>query len=219
MASSSTDSSATRKFRVVSAEFSHETNTFCIIPTTLDNFRRQVFIDNEEEIRKLRSNTRDCFGATFEAEAKFGWDLGCAVCASANPTGKVQDSVLDLVVELILAKIREQKPGDLDGLLLHLHGAMVTESHEDAEGELLRRLRDEVGPDVPIIVTLDLHGNITEMMASMASALIAVRTYPHIDFYERSVQGAALLQRAMLKEVLYNILLLLFYRLLYFYYY
>jgi microcystin degradation protein MlrC len=188
-----------KKFRVVSAEFSHETNTFCIIPTTLDNFKRQVFIDTEEEIRKQRHDTRDCFGATFEAGLKYGWDLGCAVCASANPTGKVQDAVFDLVYQLILDKIREQP--SVDGLLLHLHGAMVTESFEDAEGELLRRLRIEVGPNVPIVVTLDLHGNITELMADSCSSLIAVRTYPHIDFYERAVQGAELLQRAMSKEI------------------
>lgn len=79
---------------------------------------------------------------------------------------------------------------------------MVTESFEDAEGEILRRLRAKhTNPDVPIIVTLDLHGNITEQMATNASCLIAVRTYPHIDFYERSWQGARLLQRAMRGEV------------------
>jgi microcystin degradation protein MlrC len=78
---------------------------------------------------------------------------------------------------------------------------MVSESHEDGEGELLGRLRARVGPNVPIVVTLDLHGNITEEMARNANALIAVRTYPHIDYYERAWQGAELLQRAMQGEI------------------
>src|SRR5205814_6724189 len=91
--------------------------------------------------------------------------------------------------------------GPLDGVLLHLHGAMVSDSHEDAEGEFLARLHRRLGPEVPIVVTLDLHGNVTELMADNASALIAFRTYPHIDQYERAWQGAELLERAMQGEV------------------
>src|SRR5205085_4731751 len=84
-----------------------------------------------------------------------------------------------------------------DGALLHLHGAMVSEGHEDAEGECLARLRRRLGPEVPVVVTLDLHANVTQTMADNASALIAYRTYPHIDYYERAWQGAELLERAM----------------------
>ena len=86
-------------------------------------------------------------------------------------------------------------------MLLHLHGAMVVDRHEDGEGELLARLRHRLGPDVPIVVTLDLHANVTQRMADNANALIAFRTYPHIDQYERAWQGAELLERAMRGEV------------------
>jgi microcystin degradation protein MlrC len=78
---------------------------------------------------------------------------------------------------------------------------MVTELHEDAEGEILKRIRNIIGNDIPIIVTLDLHGNITQLMADNASCLIACRTYPHVDFYERSFQACHLLQKAMKKEI------------------
>ncbi|SJM35266.1 hypothetical protein BQ8482_660002 [Mesorhizobium delmotii] len=64
---------------------------------------------------------------------------------------------------------------------------MVAEGCEDAEGEILVRLRAILGPDAPIVVTLDLHANVTEKMAANASALIAVRTYPHIDLYEAMI--------------------------------
>jgi microcystin degradation protein MlrC len=78
---------------------------------------------------------------------------------------------------------------------------MVVESYEDGEGELLARLRHRLGPAVPIVVTLDLHANVTHAMADNASALIAFRTYPHVDMYERAWQGAELLERAMQGEV------------------
>jgi microcystin degradation protein MlrC len=94
-----------------------------------------------------------------------------------------------------------EKRGPFDGVLLHLHGAMVTESHEDAEGELLARLRARLGPDMPIIATLDLHANVTHRMTENANALIAFRTYPHIDMHERALQAAELLDRAMRGEV------------------
>jgi microcystin degradation protein MlrC len=78
---------------------------------------------------------------------------------------------------------------------------MVSDSHEDAEGEFLARLRQRVGPNVPVVVTLDLHANVTQKMADNANALIAYRTYPHIDYYERAWQGAELLERAMRGEI------------------
>ncbi len=94
-----------------------------------------------------------------------------------------------------------ERKGPIDGVLLHLHGAMVTDSHEDAEGELLARLRRKLGPQAPIVVTLDLHASVTQNMADNANALIAFRTYPHVDMYERAWQGAQLLERAMQREV------------------
>src|SRR5437763_12770331 len=78
---------------------------------------------------------------------------------------------------------------------------MFSDSHEDAEGEFLARLRRRLGPEVPIVVTLDLHANVTQRMADNASALIAYRTYPHIDQYERAWQGAQLLERAMQRQI------------------
>src|SRR5262249_10250098 len=89
------------------------------------------------------------------------------------------------------------KAGKLDGICLSLHGAMVTETEDDAEGALLELLRGVVGQHVPIATTLDLHANATERMARNANALVSYRTYPHVDGYERAVQAAALVQEAM----------------------
>jgi microcystin degradation protein MlrC len=176
---------------VLTGSISHETNTFSSVRTDLDAFRRGS-LHIADEVAVARRGTRGALGATFEAAEKFGWTLRHPISASANPSGLVTDAAFETLVGLLLAEAE-----GIDGALLHLHGAMVTESHEDGEGEILRRLREKLGPDVPIIATLDLHGNITELMARSANALIAVRTYPHIDYYERAWQGAALLARAM----------------------
>ncbi len=182
-------------FRVMTGGVSHETNTFSRIATTMEHFRRGSLL-YANEIPRARRGTRTGIGATFEAAERYGWLLVHPILAAANPSGTVTDDAF----EALVAPLIDAAPG-VDGVLLHLHGAMVTASFEDAEGELLRRLRIAVGPDVPVVVTLDLHGNITELMASSANALIAYRTYPHIDAYERAWQGAELLQRAMRGEI------------------
>ncbi len=182
-------------FKVLTAEFAHETNTFSKVPTTIDSFRRGAWI-TDNGIAAARRGTHTALGGSFDIGEKFGWVLAHPICASANPSGYVDDALFDQVCDMLLAAAE-----GIDGALLHLHGAMVTQSHQDAEGELLRRLRAKVGPAIPIVVTLDLHGNITQAMADNANALIAVRTYPHIDHYEMAIKGGELLQRAMLGEI------------------
>ena len=183
-------------YRVLTAEFAHETNTFSIVPTGLDDFARGRLLTGPD-VARWRRGTRGSLGATFDAADQYGWTLIHPVAASATPSGRVSDAAFDHITGLILAGAE----AGVDGVLLHLHGAMVTTSHEDGEGELLRRLRAIIGPDVPVVVTLDLHGNITQAMADNANALIAVRTYPHVDYHERAWQGAMLLHRAMKREI------------------
>jgi microcystin degradation protein MlrC len=184
--------------RVLTGRFMHETNTFSIVKTDLALWRRRDF-HTENEIPAVFRGTRSAPGATFEAADKYGWTLVHPVSANANPSGIVTDDAFDTIGGMVLAAAGRQGP--FDGVLFHLHGAMVTQTHEDGEGELLERLRAVLGPDVPVVVTLDLHANVTKKMADNANALIAFRTYPHIDMYERAWQGAELLERAMAGEI------------------
>src|SRR5919201_399997 len=176
----------------------HETNTFSRVPTDMAAFRRRDY-HLENEIPAAFRGTRSAFGAGFEAADKFGWTLVHPVSANPNPSGIVTDDAFEAITATILDAVDTKGP--IDGVLLFLHGAMVCESHEDAEGEFLARLRRRLGPDAPIVVTLDLHANVTRRMADNANALIAYRTYPHIDQYERAWQGAELLERAMQGEI------------------
>ena len=180
--------------RVLTARFMHETNTFSRVPTDMATIQRRDY-HLENEIPAAFRGTRSAFGGTFEAADKFGWSLVHPVSANPNPSGTVTQDAFERITGMILDAVDVKGP--IDGALLHLHGAMVSESYEDAEGEFLARLRQRLGADVPVVVTLDLHANVTQCMAENASALIAYRTYPHIDQYERAWQGAELLERAM----------------------
>src|SRR5881227_3116196 len=146
----------------------HETNTFSVQQTDMAVWRRRDF-HRDNEIPAAFRGTRSALGASFEAADKYGWTLVHPVSANANPSGTVTDHAFEEIGGLILAAAERQGP--IDGVLLHLHGAMVVDSYEDGEGELLERLRRILGPEVPVVATLDLHANVTAKMADNASAL------------------------------------------------
>ncbi|TKT74461.1 M81 family metallopeptidase [Aquamicrobium sp. LC103] len=177
--------------RVLIAEFMHETNTFSVQKTDRTSFEKcSLYLENE--ISAAFVNTRTFMGAGYEATEEFGWTIVTPLVAGATPAGRVTDACFEEFAAILLAAT-----GEVDGILLHLHGSMSTESHDDGEGELLARIRATVGPAIPIVVVLDLHATVTQRMADNTSALISYRTYPHIDQYERGHQAAALLDRAM----------------------
>ncbi|CDX24837.1 conserved hypothetical protein [Mesorhizobium plurifarium] len=182
-------------YRILTGEIEHEANTFSKVPTTLEHFRARALLLGEE-IPAARRGTRTALGAVFDAANRFDWTLSYPLAASATPGGTVTGETFEQLCAWFLAGAE-----GCDGALINLHGAMVAEGYEDPEGEILARLRAILGPGAPIVATLDLHANVTKKMAANASALIAVRTYPHIDYYERAWQGAELLDRALRGEI------------------
>lgn len=185
-------------YRVLTGEIKHETNTFSVLPTTLDSYRARYLYYGDEVPPQMRGTATELAGI-FDASDRFGWRLVHPIAANATPSGPLTAETWQALRDTLLTAA--ERKGPFDGVVLSLHGAMVTETTEDAEGELLTQLRERVGPDVPVCVTLDLHANVTERMASNANALIAYRTYPHVDMYERGIEAAKLLQRAMVGEV------------------
>ena len=181
-------------FTVLTAMVMHETNTFSVRRTPIESFEANMLTHGNGVAASFKG-TRSGLGAAFDAAEKWGWALRHPIAASATPSGVVTRPAF----EAILAPILDAAKG-CDGALLYLHGAMVLEDEEDGEGELLERLRTVVG-DKPVVVVLDLHANATQRMADFANSLISYRTYPHIDGYERMMQGGALLERAMRGEI------------------
>ena len=186
-------------FAVLTAEFAHETNTFNKNRTGYEAFTERYGFFGEEAIKE-RGNANTELAGFCDCARKYGWKQIHVLSASAEPAGVVTRDAFDRLGGAIVAAAAENK-GKLDGILLHLHGAMVTEFCEDGEGELLERLRQVVGPELPIAITLDLHGNVTPRMCTLAQIVLSYKTYPHVDMRERARQAGDLLQRAMKGEI------------------
>ena len=184
--------------RVLTGQIKHETNTFSVLPTTLDSFRARLLLEGGEVVEGL-SGTNNEIAGLMEVAGAQRWDLTTAVAADATPSGKVSKEASAHLSGLVLGAIENEGP--FDAVLLSLHGAMVTDEHDDAEGELLSRVRAAVGPDVPVMATLDLHANVTRKMVENANVLISYRSYPHIDMADRGRQMAELLARQFSGEV------------------
>lgn len=181
--------------RVLSASIKHETNTFSKLLTDLDAYRsRSLHLGDDIAPNYLGTNSE--VAAHFDAAAENKWDMVPVIAANAVPSGKVTREAWDYLSGELLAAVDDS----FDGILLALHGAMVTEADEDGEGALLQAIRAKAGPDVPICVSLDLHANVTQEMAANASGLFSFRTYPHIDTYATGKRAAEALQAAMMGD-------------------
>ena len=182
--------------RVLIASVMHETNTFSRLPTDLEAFRRRYLHRGEAVPDNFRGTSTE-IGGFLEVAEREGWQVSHPVAAAATPSGKVTGDAWAVLSGEIVEAAR-QRP---DAILLALHGAMVTETVDDAEGDLLERLRGLVGLDVPIAITLDLHANVTDRMARLANIIIPYRTYPHVDQLDRARQAAGLIARTMAGEI------------------
>ncbi len=181
--------------RIGIASLSHESNTFASFPTTLSDFR---IVRGRELIEQYRSTFHEVGGFIAGAE-EYGYEMVPLLGAVATPAGAVQAEAYEALSGELVALISDAMP--LDGLLLGLHGAMVAEGFPQGDGETTRRVREAVGPDFPLFVTHDYHGNVPPQLVEDATALIIYKTCPHIDQRERGLQAAELLTRTVRGEV------------------
>ena len=167
----------------------HETNTFSPVLTTIDNFKKGSYHRGDEIINAFRG-TRTITGGFLDVAEQLNLQPVPLLWAFATPSGMVEHAAYQTLKTEFLTLL--QNAGELDGVLLDLHGAMVTEELEDAEGDLMQAVRETVG-ETWIVTTLDLHANITEKMAHYADVIIGFDTYPHVDCYERGFEAGQLL--------------------------
>jgi microcystin degradation protein MlrC len=165
--------------KLVIAQMKHETNTFSPVPTPLARFGQggKPPPEGAEAVAAYRG-TGSALGAFIELAEQAGAQYTLPIAAAAWPSGPVRDAAFEHIAGRIVDAVR----AGCDGVLLDLHGAMVTESHEDGEGELLRRLR-AVAPGLPIGVALDMHTNLYDAMGEHASVIAGYQTYPHVDMH------------------------------------
>ena len=188
------------KARIAIAGFQHESNSFAPFGANYEDFVKPdgwPAMAEGEEIFHVFGNLNIPIGG-FIQHAPEDWALVPLVWCSAEPCGPVEDAAFERVAAKICHGL--MAAGPLDGVLLDLHGAAVIQSHEDGEGELLRRVRAIVGPDLPVVVTLDLHANVTEAMVRHADAITLYRTYPHVDMSETARRAVLLMRRLLAKQ-------------------
>ena len=184
--------------KVYVAGYQHETNTFA--PTKADwaAFNRgdsfPAFIKGQPMLDSLRGVNIPIAGFMDAARVE-GWQLVPGSWCGAIPSAHVTRDAFEKISDSILADIRQ---GGFDAVYLDLHGAAVAEHLDDSEGELIARIRDIVGPHMPIVASLDLHANVTHRMLTTADALAAYRTYPHVDMAATGELAAQLLKRRLL---------------------
>ncbi|MBE6970281.1 MAG: M81 family metallopeptidase [Ruminococcaceae bacterium] len=181
--------------RVLLAQFKHETNSYSPIPADLQAFRNFACRFGAD-VLQAHSGITDELGGFIEVFQSYpDFELVPSFELVTEPSAAVTSEVYELAESTIRRSLEEQGP--FDGVLLALHGAMVAEGHPDAEGDFVALLREIVGDAVPIVVTLDLHGNITRKMADNASALVAYEKYPHTDSYATGKLGATILAETL----------------------
>lgn len=164
--------------RIAVASIIQETNTFSPRPSGLDDFHAQgLWLGDEARIRSAGSNT-EIAGAIERLESA-GVEVIPIIRAWAMSDGILESAALIELEGILLGGLASAGP--LDAVILCLHGALVAADHFSADARLAELTREAVGPDVPVIVTHDLHANVTRAIVGSATALIGFHTYPHVD--------------------------------------
>ena len=167
-----------------------ESNTFSPVATRYEDFNpvfgREAYMRHEGKLTEMGG---------FIDVLKKGRCTIVPVCAAwaitANRLGRADFQRLAGEFEQNLRRAKA------DALLLAMHGAQTAEGEDDVEGEILRRARETLGPETPIVLTLDLHANITQRMVEFASAIVGYHTYPHVDMFETGRKAARIILRTL----------------------
>ena len=160
------------------AHLATETNTFAAAPTGQGAFE-EIGIFHGDASRRDPPGTGaflHFLRGLIEAD---GHEAVESLCTLAQPGGRTVRHVYEALRDEILADLRAALP--VDAVQLLLHGAMAAEGYDDCEGDLAARIREIVGPSVPIGLELDLHCHFTERMRRAADVIVAFKEYPHID--------------------------------------
>lgn len=181
--------------RIVIAQMKHETNTFSPVPTPLARFARAggaLPPEGEDAVQAFRG-TGDGLGAYIALAEEMGAEYTLPIAASAWPSGLVEDDAF----EYLAGRICQAVARGCDAIFLDLHGAMVTQTHEDGEGELLARIR-RIAPHTPIATSLDMHTNLYPAMVEHSTVVAGYQTYPHVDMHGTAMRAGRAL-RALLE--------------------
>lgn len=190
-----------RRPRVAAAQISHETNVFSSVPTDLAAFEASS-LRFGDAILEAEVGTNSAFGGFIPGAERNVLDLMPVISVWATPSGMVTMTAIEFLRDNLISGLKHMLVhGGLGGVLLALHGSMVTELDDDGDALILEAVRQVIGKEVPVVSTLDLHANISRRMVDAADLLIGYDTYPHVDMAERAEEACELLARLIRNEV------------------
>ncbi len=187
--------------RIAIGGFQHETNTFAPARAGFEDFEKHdgwPGLTRGEALFDAVAGINLPIAGFIEALRPTGHELAPLLWCSAEPSSYVSREAFERITAMLCEDLAARGP--FDAVYLDLHGAMVAEHYEDGEGEILGRVREVVGEDIPLCVSLDLHANVTEAMVERATSLSIFRTYPHVDMAATGVRAGAMLERALAGE-------------------
>jgi microcystin degradation protein MlrC len=177
--------------RIAVGGFQEETNSFTSHRADFTHFAthrdRPPFVRGDAVLEQLRGNTFALSG--FLAALTPEDSVVPLVWSSGGAAGPVTDDAFERIVGELCGRLSAAMP--VEAVYLDLHGAMVNTTFDDAEGELLRRVRAIVGPSVPVVISLDYHANLSPAMVALCDGMLAYQTYPHVDRPDTGRRAAA----------------------------
>ena len=180
--------------RIAIGGIQHETNVFAPYKAELQIFERRDEWPPLSRGAQMLDNVLEVhlpITGAIERLRALGHEVVPLLWCSATPSAQVTEEAFERISAMMLDTLNQSAA--VDGVLLDLHGAMVCEHFPDGDGELLRRIREAVGNDIPVVASLDLHANISDQMVNEASVLEAYRTYPHVDMGDTGARCADIL--------------------------
>jgi microcystin degradation protein MlrC len=183
-----------KEFRFAVGQISSESNHFVSSPCELDFFRNTGYLLEGEDLFKLCGAATEVSGmlATFEEAGDV--EVVPLLAARANSSGPLSENCYGYLKEHLLGYLK--RTGQVDGILLSHHGSMAALREDDPEGDIAAAVRGILGPNVPVVMTLDLHANVTRRMVKATNAILGYEHYPHDDVYTTGVRGAHMLLKA-----------------------
>ncbi len=185
--------------RIATLGLSHESNTYSPVPASLDKWLAAGPVEGDDLVREFATSQATLGGYLEAGDAHPDVDVVPLLFYRLTPMNAITEEAFETMVGALLDALREQGPWD--AVLLALHGAAVSEAHRDADGEILRRVRELVGPDVPVGVSLDMHANISSAMVDNATIINTYMTNPHLDPRPRARLAAELIIRTVRGEI------------------
>jgi microcystin degradation protein MlrC len=186
------------RYRIAAAGIHHESNTFASALTPYSDFEQGDLLRGREIVDRFAASTHMLAGLLAASESP-GVEVVPVFYADARPSGTIAAAAFDRVLSELLERL--QREGPWDAVLLAQHGAAVSEAVADVDGEVVRRVRQLIGPDVPLGVVYDLHANVSPAMVEEATVPVFYRTNPHLDARDRALECADLVVRTLRGEI------------------